>query len=426
FVQFSIPPPEESLSTPVCGIGETVESITPPTEVVAYPLLNFGEILPCSPILVLSGKESQNFESQSVVKPSLETPSEELEVISRVVSSTMSKRLFERDLPEGKELVAAQILASLRRDFQPTLVDQELISPEQVPHSSQPLFDQTPKSFDVDSEEKEEEETHLVWHRKGVRGANALSMGVSDMGVVDVIPETKLAMNPLSLRGKEKEKEKARWWTHTKGDKRRYAIRGKVQKLLGDAMVPTLEPHKIDSNETVSKDVTREVAKRRKEVEVERVKTKRVPKSMKKSLVKRDKVTKRGPLKPKHLKGPGLSIETPIEEIGLTKEERIARMEKQKVLNGRVFDPEILTEFGMSTLFDCVSFQSWEHLFEAPAPYLHELEVQEFYYKMELLSDGDIQTTVIEVKIFLNEENLDIILGVPVTGIRSIEGCQPS
>jgi len=68
----------------------------------------------------------------------------------------------------------------------------------------------------------------------------------------------------------------------------------------------------------------------------------------------------------------------------MNREEHIAEMEKQKVLNGRVFDPEILTEFGMSTLFYFVSLQSWDHLFEAPAPYLHEPEVREFYYKIEL------------------------------------------
>ncbi|KAG5616006.1 hypothetical protein H5410_015830 [Solanum commersonii] len=76
----------------------------------------------------------------------------------------------------------------------------------------------------------------------------------------------------------------------------------------------------------------------------------------------------------------------------------------------------------MSTLFDCVSLQCWENLFETPAPYLHETEVREFYYKMELLDDGGIRTTVKEVKIYLNEESLGIILGVLSEGIGSIKG----
>ncbi|KAH0643574.1 hypothetical protein KY289_034548 [Solanum tuberosum] len=73
---FSFPPPQESPSTPVFGVGETAEFVTPHTEVVASPVLNSGENLPCSPILVLSGKESQNFEARSIVKPTLETSSE--------------------------------------------------------------------------------------------------------------------------------------------------------------------------------------------------------------------------------------------------------------------------------------------------------------------------------------------------------------
>ncbi|KAG5576109.1 hypothetical protein H5410_056243 [Solanum commersonii] len=60
-------------------------------------------------------------------------------------------------------------------------------------------------------------------------------------------------------------------------------------------------------------------------------------------------------------------------------------------------------KYGMSTIFDYVLLQSWEHLFEAPVPYLHEPEVRELYYKMELLDDGGIQTTVKGVKISLNE-----------------------
>ncbi|KAH0633531.1 hypothetical protein KY284_036317 [Solanum tuberosum] len=80
-------------------------------------------------------------------------------------------------------------------------------------------------------------------------------------------------------------------------------------------------------------------------------------------------------------------------------------MENQKVLNGRVFDPDILTAF---------------------APYLHEPEVREFYYNTELLEDGGIKTTVNNIKIFLDEESLGIILGVPMKEIRPIADCKPS
>ncbi|KAG5580775.1 hypothetical protein H5410_051402 [Solanum commersonii] len=55
---FSIPSPDETHSTPVCGIGETGESTTPLTEVVTYPVVPSEEILPYSPTLVLSDEKS--------------------------------------------------------------------------------------------------------------------------------------------------------------------------------------------------------------------------------------------------------------------------------------------------------------------------------------------------------------------------------
>ncbi|KAH0714884.1 hypothetical protein KY284_007789 [Solanum tuberosum] len=134
-----------------------------------------------------------------------------------------------------------------------------------------------------------------------------------------------------------------------------------------------------------------------KEAKVERVNAKGGPKSVKKSPVKKDKVNKKALVKPKPVKGPVPSVQKPVEEKVLTTEERIAEMEKQKVLNGRI-----------------------------SSTFLHEHEVREFFYKMELLDDGGIQTTVKKVKICLNEESLGIILGVPSKGISSIEGCKPS
>ncbi|KAG5620000.1 hypothetical protein H5410_005218 [Solanum commersonii] len=52
------------------------------------------ENMPCSPTLVLSGKDSQNSEAQSIVKPVTETPIEDLEVMYQpgLASSTMSER----------------------------------------------------------------------------------------------------------------------------------------------------------------------------------------------------------------------------------------------------------------------------------------------------------------------------------------------
>ncbi|KAG5572942.1 hypothetical protein H5410_062708 [Solanum commersonii] len=130
---FSIPP-EESPSPPVCGAGETGESITPYTKVVASPAHPSRENLLCSSTFALSGEKSQHSEAQSVVKPSVAIPTEEVEVVSRVVSSTISERLFDGDFPEGKgresnilavaiELVAVQSLASFRGDVQHYLLE---------------------------------------------------------------------------------------------------------------------------------------------------------------------------------------------------------------------------------------------------------------------------------------------------------------
>ncbi|KAH0757545.1 hypothetical protein KY290_021038 [Solanum tuberosum] len=184
---------------------------------LSHPILKWWRLLYST--LVLSGKESQNSEALSVVKPTLETPYEDLEVVSRAESSSMSERFLEEDLPEGKgtksnilatteELVADQSLALLRGDIQLTLLEQELRSPEQVPHSAQPVFDQTLKSFDVDSEEEEKEETPLVWRRKGVRGANVANMTVLDLGGVDPVPEAKLDDKPSESERKRKRKGK--------------------------------------------------------------------------------------------------------------------------------------------------------------------------------------------------------------------------
>ncbi|KAG5612600.1 hypothetical protein H5410_023881 [Solanum commersonii] len=65
-----------------------------------------------------------------------------------------------------------------------------------------------------------------------------------------------------------------------------------------------------------------------------------------------------------------------------------------------------------------------EHMFEGLVPYLHEPEVCEFYYKMELLDDEGIRTTVPEMTISLREESLGIILGVsiPLKGSGSLKG----
>ncbi|KAG5605579.1 hypothetical protein H5410_027071 [Solanum commersonii] len=211
---FSIPPPEGSPSTPVCGVGETDEFITLHTDVLESPISNPIEILPCSPMIILLGKDSQNFEAQRV---------------------------------------------------------------------------------DSD-EEEDEEETPLVWSRKRIQRANALTMVVSNLGATEAIPEIRFEEEPTDSEIKKKRKGKGKIVeSSNKGDKRRYATRRTVQKLLGDALtankaqiernhkqrrlcVPTEEPislpQEIGSSKIESEDIVRGVMKWKKEAEEDQIKAK--------------------------------------------------------------------------------------------------------------------------------------------------------
>lgn len=202
------------------------------------------------------------------------------------------------------------------------------------------------------------------------------------------------------------------------------------------AVEPTSTHVPIEDSETQSEDITRYVAKRKRDAEEENVISKRTQKRVRKSSAKREKLTKqrssaKGKRVRKHvnkqpLMGPGLRVQNQSEEEEMTREERIEKMEHQKVLTCKVFDTDIITKFGMATLFDAVTIQGWNHLSEPPAPYLHEPEVCEFFYKMKLLEGGGITTTVRDVEICLDKETLGIILGVAVVGIITIEGCKPT
>ncbi|KAH0702469.1 hypothetical protein KY285_016747 [Solanum tuberosum] len=466
---FSVPPPKESPSTPVCGAGETVEPISPPANILVSPVLHSGNTLVSSPTMVLSSEKSQILEAQSVVKPNEGPFSEETNIGSMGVSSTISERAFEGDLPEGKspesctptsgaELVAVQSLASLRGDAQPTSLEHELESPNQFPPRSEPIFDQTPKSFDVGSDKEEEEEVPLKWRLRGMRGANQSQVNVSELEAVKSTSEVDIVENSVERAKKQQRKGKGKLeLSHSKGDKRKYITRSEAQKVMGSAIAaskahtertrkrrreglklehPASTPLSIVNSESESEDAVKYVVKRRREAEEERIKSKGNQKGGKKSTTKNAKVKKQTSLakgekgrkqsEEQPVKRPGPKIKDQIEEKDLTRKERVENMEQQKVLNGKVFDPDIHTLFGMANLVDVVTIQGWNHLFEPPVPYLHEPEVREFFCKMELLEGGGIITIVRNVEIHLDEETLGIILGVPVVGVRTIEGCKPS
>ncbi|KAG5582200.1 hypothetical protein H5410_052827 [Solanum commersonii] len=305
---------------------------------------------------------AESFTLQTEVLASPVPPSEEVLVGSMVVSSTISERLFDGDLPEekgpdsciltaGAELVIVQSLASLRGDTQPILLDQELTSPDQVSHKSQYVFDQTLIPLGVEDDEEEEEEPQLRWRSRD-------------------------SAEERNRKGKLVK-------THLKGENKRYGMRMRPNSMI---LLGLWQNEKWKHEE-------------------ERVKLKGTQKGQERTWSLGFK-----------LKG----------KKKMMREERIAKMKHQKVLNGRVFDTDIVTKFGMTTLFDAVIIQEWSHLFEPPTPYLHEPEVREFFYKIKLLEDGGITTTVKDIDILLDEETLGIILGVLVKGVRTIEGCKPS
>ena len=117
-----------------------------------------------------------------------------------------------------------------------------------------------------------------------------------------------------------------------------------------------------------------------------------------------------------HVKRLGPRVQNQKEEKEVARDERITIMEHQKVLNGRAFDPDIVTELGIATMYDVVLVQEWIHLFETPPSYMHEAEVHEFFYKMELLEDGGLTTTVKEIRMHLDKVTLWNYFGSACTG----------
>ncbi|KAG5592065.1 hypothetical protein H5410_042579 [Solanum commersonii] len=343
---FSISTLEDSPSTPVYGAGEMDESFTPQTEITAFHVPLSDEVLVCSPILVLSGDKSQNSEAQSMAKPSAKLLYEETEVGSMVVSSTITERLFERDLPERKGPDSCILTAGAE------LVD-ELRSPDQVPNRSEPIFDQTPKYLDIGSDKEEEEEIPLKWNSRGMLGGNKSQENIPELETVKGTPSIPIVEESAKQENEQQRKGKGKLvLTHPKGDKRKYVTRTETQKVMWSVI-------------TASKAQTERNRKMRREgVEPEQPAS--APLSIKNSETESKDAAK------------GADIES-----GAT-----------KVLNGRVFDPNILTKFGMANLVNVVTIQGWNQLFESPIPYLHEPEVHKFFYKMELLEEGGIKAIV--------------------------------
>ncbi|MCE5167609.1 hypothetical protein HAX54_012968, partial [Datura stramonium] len=72
----------------------------------------------------------------------------------------------------------------------------------------------------------------------------------------------------------------------------------------------------------------------------------------------------------------------------LSREDGQLILQSQKVLRGRVFDPDICDMGGMAELVEMVNFQGWRHLFVPPVPTVYEAEVRKFYHELEFAENG--------------------------------------
>ncbi|KAG5595535.1 hypothetical protein H5410_036767 [Solanum commersonii] len=148
-----------------------------------------------------------------------------------------------------------------------------------------------------------------------------------------------------------------------------------------------------DDSATKFEDIGRAVTKLRKVVDGKKVQTRNTTKEKKQR--KKESTLQKTKQEVEKDKRSGALVKTKKNENVLTREERVNILKSQKVLNGRVFDPDALDK-------------------------------REFYYKMELHEDGSIETRAHEVDIHLSEDILSITLEVPCLGIKSLEGCTPS
>ncbi|KAK4721797.1 hypothetical protein R3W88_012030 [Solanum pinnatisectum] len=112
----------------------------------------------------------------------------------------------------------------------------------------------------------------------------------------------------------------------------------------------------------------------------------------------------------------------PNSRILSIKKDIVDNLRVQKVLSGRIFDPQIIKRPSINTLADIVVIQSWNQLFMTKSPILHEEQVREFYYNGVGLGhdNGSLNTLVGNRSFHLNEERLGEILDVSREGIRYV------
>lgn len=85
---------------------------------------------------------------------------------------------------------------------------------------------------------------------------------------------------------------------------------------------------------------------------------------------------------PKSDKGLGSKRKREKVEIQISIEARTEVLKTQKVLCGRVYDPNVMPKPGMRDLPDAVELQLWTHLFVSNVQILHEQQIKQFYNQL--------------------------------------------
>ncbi|XP_059295403.1 uncharacterized protein LOC132048727 [Lycium ferocissimum] len=116
------------------------------------------------------------------------------------------------------------------------------------------------------------------------------------------------------------------------------------------------------------------------------------------------------------IEGPGSSKKRKQE----LEEERQHNLQGQKVLLGRVIDPEIVGHKALEKLMEVLKSKKWEHLMEGPVV-AYEKEVADFFINLRYTSDYSLVYQVGAVEFTLDEEQLGTILGVPIDGVSRLE-----
>ncbi|KAG5606002.1 hypothetical protein H5410_027494, partial [Solanum commersonii] len=404
----------DPISTPISTIPPVEEYHTQTTEVIPYSIDKASPV--CSPSLDLI--DPQNFSPDKLVQSKMGQESEAPLSPSQPgpISSLLSELLFEGDLPEEKnsesnilassEELVVESLTEMMESIRAPFSEEGDRNPKASLETFEPKFDKIPGTIQpstIIDDEEDKDNRPLCWAVK------KRMVPIYNKGKMKVTKEISAKQNPYHTRGLARklisDAMKKNKVSTTESRRRRKTI-VEENTVPEEAMVEL--SNEQDESETVSEDIgqkkesvkrkVKEIAKRKREVspDTEELFAESKREGSKSKIMKVEKE--------------------------LTRDEKINILNKQKVLNGRVFDPEIITNQGMCNLADSVEIQAWTHLFIDHIPMIHEPQVRDFYYNAEFTEDGSLNTRIGDKNFHLKEERLGKILGVPIEGIMLVDG----